>query len=91
MLHVKSHCDPSHVAVAFAGAMHAPHALPQLATLVLLTHDEPHRWKPVLQTMSHEFVVVEQMAVAFAGAGHGVQLAPHELASLFATHTPLQR
>jgi hypothetical protein len=37
-LQVNPHDVPSHVAVAFAGIVHAEHALPHVAGLVLLTH-----------------------------------------------------
>lgn len=62
---------PSHVAVPFAGALQAVHDdVPQLLTLVLDTHVEPHRWKPLLHAKPHD--VPLHVAVALAGAVHGV-------------------
>jgi hypothetical protein len=83
---VNPHAVPSQVAVEFAGGVQAVHdVVPQLATALLETHVEPHRWKPELQANPHD--VPLHVAVAFAGAVHGVvQLVPQVIGLLFAWH-----
>lgn len=49
MLHAKPHEMPSHVALALGTDGHGPHAAPHVVDDVLLTHEAPHRWKPLLQ------------------------------------------
>jgi hypothetical protein len=51
-LHMKPQLTPLHVGEELAGAVHAEHDEPQLATLVLSTHAPPHSWKPALQSKS---------------------------------------
>jgi hypothetical protein len=44
-MQVKPHAVPSHVAVEFAGGVHAvQEVVPQLAVLVLRTHTPPQLW-----------------------------------------------
>lgn len=86
---VKLHWVPSQVAVPFAGATHAVHELPQLATEVFDTHCEPHLWKPATQVKSH--VAPLQLGVAFAGAVHGVHDVPQLATSVFDEHCAPQR
>lgn len=79
----------THIAVPPTGGGHAaPQRLPQLFGSLLLTHALPQRWNPALHVKSQ--TDAEQVAVAFAGAVHGVQLVPHEFGLVFATHSPLQ-
>ena len=86
MAQVNPHAVPSQVAVPLVGAVHAVHdVVPQLLVLVLATHVDPHRWKPLLQVNPHW--VPSQVAVALAGAVHGVvQLVPQVAGLLFGWH-----
>ena len=74
------------MAVPFAGGVHTAHEVaPQLLMLVLATQVEPHRWKPLLHAKPHE--VPLQVAVAFAGALHGVvQVTPQVAGALLGWH-----
>jgi hypothetical protein len=88
-LHVNAHAVPSHVAVALAGAAQGAHALPQVATELLVTHVPPQSWKPALhcdpqRTPSH-------VAVALAGAPQGAHAAPHVAGAVSLTQAPEQR
>jgi hypothetical protein len=42
--HVKPQLVPSHVAVEFAGGVHAEHDEPHVAVALLLTHTPPQLW-----------------------------------------------
>jgi hypothetical protein len=42
--HAKPHEVPSHVAAAFAGAVHAVQLVPQVAGLLFGWHELPHAW-----------------------------------------------
>ena len=52
------------------------------------THCPLHRWKPPLHVNPHS--VPLHLAVAFAGAVHGVQLSPHDDTLSLRTHSLLQ-
>jgi hypothetical protein len=48
-LHENPHVTPSHVGTALAGTGQGVHDVPQLLTLLLLSHALPHAWWPLLQ------------------------------------------
>ena len=85
---MKPHAVPSHVAVLFAGGAQAVHdEVPHVATLVLLTHAAPHRWKPVLQVKPH--AVPLHVAVALEVGAQAVHDEVPQLATLvLLTHAP---
>ena len=57
-----------------AGTLQAVHEAPQLATLVLLRHDEPHEWKPAPHVKPHDPSV--HVELPFEGTGHEVTQLP---------------
>lgn len=75
-MHENPQLVPSHVAVEFAGGVHAEQLAPQLLTLVLLTHAPEQLWKPPLQApWTH--TLPTQLADAFANEHtwpHAMQL-----------------
>jgi hypothetical protein len=89
VLHANPHDVPSHVGVAFAGALHAVHDVnPQLLMLLFSTHAEPHRCAPGLHVEPQ--LVPLHVAVALAGVGQGVHDGPQELGLLFGWQVPEQ-
>src|SRR5262249_47296436 len=73
-LHASPHDTPSHVAPAFAGALHAVHDPPHVCGLTLLAHALPHAWKPALHAKRH--CPEAHDAVAFMTSGQRVLQPP---------------
>jgi len=74
-----------HDAVAWV-AGHGVHDVgPHELTSSLETHAPPQTWKPGLHTQPHAPAAL-QVAVAFAGAAHGVHDAPHVAGSTLLAH-----
>jgi hypothetical protein len=89
VLQEKPQLVPSQVAAPFAGAVgHAVHAVPQLATLLLLAHTPVHRWNPALHESPHE--VPSQLAVPLGSLGQAVHAVPQWAMLVLSTQAPLQ-
>jgi hypothetical protein len=73
---------PSQVAEPFVGTAHAVHdVVPQLPIEPFETQAPPHRWNPLLHWNPH--VVPSHVAIALAGAVHGVQEVPQLATAVF--------
>jgi hypothetical protein len=83
-LHVNPHVPPEHVAVAFAGAVHAVHDAPHVSGLVLSEHVPLQLWNPVLHAMPQ--LVPSHVAEPFDGTLHAVHDAPQWVASEVGKH-----
>jgi hypothetical protein len=75
---------PLHVAVEFAGGVHAVHDPPQLLMLVLSTQAPLQRWKPPLQVNPQ--LVPSHVADELAGGVHGEHELPHDAVLLLLSH-----
>jgi hypothetical protein len=65
-LHVKPQLVPLHVAVAFAGAEHGVHDVPQVLTLVSSTQAPEQSWKPLTHENPHAAGVPPHVGIALA-------------------------
>ena len=78
---------PAELQVALAPpgqGVHAPSAVPQVATSESATHTPEHRWNPSLQLNPQAPLV--QVRTAFATVGQGVQLVPQEFTLVLDKH-----
>ena len=80
VLQAKSQLVPSHVAVAFVGAGHGAHEVPQLAGSMLLAQRPAHAWEPELQWKPH--TPEEQVAVPESTIGQTFEQEPQRFGSL---------
>jgi hypothetical protein len=80
-----------HVAWPFASVAHGVHDdVPHDAVEVLLTHELPQRWYPLLHVRPQ--LVPLHVATPFGSVGHAEQdEVPHEAVELLLAQVPLQR
>ena len=78
-----------HDGVAFSDGHEVQDVAPHDVTALFETHAPPQLWKPVLQTKPHAPPALH-VALALAGATHGVQEVPQVAGSALLAHAPPQ-